>query len=100
VEQELGLVLEAGVPDLLFGPLERWMIGDVQVDDLSICELHDDEDVENTKPNRLLHKEVTGPHGFGLVLQKASPGAAEQLDVIFETLFPPGVTDRSSAQIG
>ena len=68
VEQELGLVLEAGVPDLLFGPLEGWMIGYVQVDDLSIRKLHDDEDVKDTKPNRVLHKEVTGPHGLGLVL--------------------------------
>ncbi len=61
VEQELGWLLEAGVPDLLFRPLERWMIGYVHVDDLAIRELHDNENVENTKPNRMLHKEVTGP---------------------------------------
>ena len=91
VEQELGLVHEAGVPDLLFGPLEGWMIGYVQVDDLSIRELHDDEDVENTKPNRVLHKEVTGPHGLGLVLQKASPGlriCGSQAP--FDHVFPDG----------
>ena len=74
VQQELGLLLEAGVPHLLFRPLERRMIGYVQVDDLSTRNLHDHENVENTKPNRVLHKEVTGPHGLGLVLQKASPG--------------------------
>jgi hypothetical protein len=32
VEQELGLLLEAGVPDLLFRPLKGWMIGYVQND--------------------------------------------------------------------
>jgi len=38
VEQELGLLLEAGVPDLWFRPLEGWMIGYVQVDDLAARE--------------------------------------------------------------
>ena len=74
MEQELGLLLEAGVPDLMFRPLEGWMISYVQVDDLSIRKLHDDEYVKDTKPNRVLHKEVTGPQGLGLVLQKAPPG--------------------------
>jgi len=54
VKQELGLLLEARVPDLLFRPLERWMICHVHVDDLPIRELQDDENVENTKPNRML----------------------------------------------
>jgi hypothetical protein len=54
------------------------MIGDVQVDHLSIRELHDDENVENTEHNRVLHKEATGPQGLGLVLQKASPGDSLQ----------------------
>ncbi len=35
---------------------------------------HDHENVKNTKPNRVQHKEVTAPNGLGLVLQKASPG--------------------------
>ncbi len=61
VKQELGLLLIAGVPDLLFRPLERWMIRHVHMEDLSIRKLQDDENVENTKPNRVLHKEVTGP---------------------------------------
>jgi len=74
VEQEPGLLIEAGVPDLLFCPLEGWMLGYVQVDDLATRKLHYHENVENTKSNRVLHKEVTGPHGLGLVLQKASPG--------------------------
>ncbi len=74
VEQELRLLIEAGVFDLLLRPLEGWMIGYVQVDDLSTGNLHDDEYVKDTKPNRVLHKEVAGPHGLGLVLQKASPG--------------------------
>jgi len=70
VEQEPRQVLETGISDLLFRPLEGWMIGYIQVNDLTIREPHDDEDVENTKPNRVLHKEVAGPHGLGLVLQK------------------------------
>ena len=74
VEQELGRLLEAGVPDWLFRPLEGWMIGYVPVDDLSIRQLQDDEYVEDTKPNCVLHQEVTGPHGLSLVLQEASPG--------------------------
>jgi len=65
VQQELGLLLKAGVPHLLFRPLERRMIGYVQVDDLSARKLHDHENSENTKPNRVLHKEVTGPRGLG-----------------------------------
>jgi len=32
VDQELGLFLEAGVPDLLFRPLERWVLSHVEVD--------------------------------------------------------------------
>jgi 2-keto-4-pentenoate hydratase/2-oxohepta-3-ene-1,7-dioic acid hydratase in catechol pathway len=68
VEQELGMVLETSISDLLFRPLEGWVIGYIQVNDLTIRELHDDEDVENTKPNRVLYKEVAGPHGLGLVL--------------------------------
>jgi hypothetical protein len=74
VKQELGLLLEAGVPDLLFRPFKRWVIRYVEVNNLSTREFHDDEYVENTKPNRRLHKEVTRPYGFGLVLQKAAPG--------------------------
>jgi hypothetical protein len=91
VKQELGLLFEAGVSDLLFRPLERWMIRHVHVDDLSIRKLHDDENVENTKPNRMLHKEVTGPHGLGLLRQKASPGlriCGSQMP--FDHVFPDG----------
>jgi len=44
------------------------MISYVQVDDLSIRKLHHNEYIKDTKPNRVLHKEVTGPHGLGLVL--------------------------------
>jgi hypothetical protein len=34
MDQELGLLLEAGVPDLLFRPLERRVLGHVEVDEL------------------------------------------------------------------
>jgi hypothetical protein len=71
VEQELGLVLETGISGLLFRPLEGWMIGYIQVNDLTIREFHDDEDVENTKSNRVLHKKVTGPHCFWLGSSKS-----------------------------
>ena len=74
MDQELGLLLETGVPDLLFRPLECRVLGHVEVDDLSTRELHDDEHVENTKPDRVLHEEITSPHDLGLVLQEASPG--------------------------
>ena len=60
VKQELGLLLEAGVPYLLFRPFEGRMIGYMQVDDLPTCNLHDDEHVKDPKPDRVLHKEVTG----------------------------------------
>jgi hypothetical protein len=50
------------------------MIGYVQVYDLSTGNLHDDKHIKDLKRDRVLHKEVTGPHGLGLVLQKASPG--------------------------
>jgi hypothetical protein len=73
VKQELGLFLEAGVPDLLFRPFKRWVIRYIEVNNLSTREFHHDEYVENTKPNRGLHKEVTRPYGLSLVLQKAAP---------------------------
>jgi hypothetical protein len=74
VEHELGLLLEAGIPDLLFRPFKRWVIRYVEVNYLSTREFHDGGYVENTKPNRRLHKEVSRPNGSSLVLQKASPG--------------------------
>ena len=74
MKQELRLLLEAGVPYLLFRPVEGWMIGYMKVYDLSTGNLHDDEHIKELKRDRVLHKEVTGPHGLGLVLQKASPG--------------------------
>jgi hypothetical protein len=74
VNQEFRLFLEADVPDLLFRPLERWMIGYMQVYDLSTGKLHDDEYIKDLNSDRVLHKKVTGPQSLGLVLQKASPG--------------------------
>ena len=53
VEQELGLLLETGIADLLFCPLERRVGGDVQVDYLSTREFHDQEDIEDTKTKGL-----------------------------------------------
>jgi len=90
VEQELGLFLEAGVPDLLFRPLKRWVLGHVEVDELSTRELHNDEHVEDTKPDRVLHKEVTSPHGLGLVLQEASPGLGIAGRAPFDHVSPDG----------
>ena len=68
VEQEFGLFVETGAPDLLFRPLERWVLGHIEVDELSTRELHNDKHVENTKIDRVLHEEVTSPHSLGLVL--------------------------------
>ena len=50
------------------------MIGYMKVNDLSTGRLHDNEYIKALKQYSVLHKEVTGPHGLGLVLQKASPG--------------------------
>jgi hypothetical protein len=58
VKQELRLLLEAGVPDLLFRPFKHWVLCYIEVNNLSTREFHDDEYVENTKRNRRLHKEV------------------------------------------
>lgn len=74
VKQELRLPLETDVLYLLFRPLEGRMFGHMKVHDLSTGNLHDDERVKDPKPDGVLHKEVTGPDGLGLVLQKASPG--------------------------
>ncbi len=74
MEQEFGLLLKAGVADLLFRPLKRRMTGDVHVDHLSTRKLHDQEDIENAKTDCVLHKEVAAPNDLGLVLQEASPG--------------------------
>ncbi len=49
------------------------MFGHIIVDDLSTPEFHDDQYVEDTEPDRVLHEEVTSPHDFRLVLQEGSP---------------------------
>lgn len=68
VKQEFGLLLEARVPDLLLCPLERRMIGYVQMDDLSTRQFDDDEYIKDAEPYCVLSEKVTGPDGFGLVL--------------------------------
>lgn len=68
VKEELGLALEAGVADLLFCPLKRWMICHMEMKDLAACKLHDDEYIKNPKANGVLHKEVATPQGLSLVL--------------------------------
>jgi hypothetical protein len=91
VKHKLRLLLEAGVPDLLFRPLEGWMIGYMKVYDLSTGNLHHHEHIKNLKRDRVLHKEVTGPHGLGLVLQKASPGLGISWSrMLFDHVSPNG----------
>ena len=68
MNQEFGLLLEAGIPDLLFRPFKRWVICYIEVNNLSTREIHNDEYVENTKPNRRLREEVTRPYSLGLIL--------------------------------
>jgi hypothetical protein len=41
VKQELGWLLEASIPDLLFRPLERWMIGGYQMRRQAVILLED-----------------------------------------------------------
>jgi hypothetical protein len=74
MNQKLGLHFEAGIEDLLFRPVECWMIGDVEVDNLSIRDFHDDENEKDPKSNCVLHKEVAAPNALSLVFQEASPG--------------------------
>ena len=90
VEQELGLFVETCVPDLLFRPLERWVLGHIEVDELSTRELHNDKHVENTKSDRVLHEEVTSSHSLGLVLQEASPGLGIAGRAPFDHVSPHG----------
>ncbi|MCP4896074.1 MAG: hypothetical protein GY906_03785, partial [bacterium] len=90
VDQEFGLFLEARVPDLLFRPLKSWVLSHVEVDELSTREFHNDEHLENTKSDRVLHKEVTSPHGLGLVLQEASPGLGIAGRAPFDHVSPDG----------
>jgi hypothetical protein len=59
VKQKLRLLLEAGVPYLLFRPFQGWMIGYMKVYDFSTGDLHDDEHIKDLKRDRMLHKEVT-----------------------------------------
>jgi hypothetical protein len=99
VDQEFGLFIETGVSDLLFRPFERRVLGHVEVDELSTRELHDDEHVEDTKPDRVLHKEVTSPHGLGLVLQEASPGLGVAGRAPFDHVSPDGRGGVSDAEL-
>ncbi len=48
------------------------------------------EHVENTKSDRVLHEEVTSPHGLGLVLQEASPGLGIAGRAPFDHVSPDG----------
>ncbi len=96
VEQEFGLFVETGVPNLLFRPIERWVRSHGEVDEFSTGELHNNEHIEDTKSDRVLHKEVTSPHGLGLVLQEASPGLGIAGRAPFDHVFPDrrgGVAD-------
>ena len=100
MKQELGLLLEAGVPYLLFRPLQGWMIGYMKVYDLSTGNLHDDEHIKDLKGDRMLHKKVTGPHGLGLVLQKASPGLGTCWSrTPFDHVFPDGRAGVADAKL-
>ena len=56
----------------------------------STGELHNDEHIENTKSDRVLHEKVTSPHGLGLVLQEASPGLGIAGRVPFDHVSPDG----------
>ena len=100
MEHELGLLLEAGIPDLLFRPFKHWVIRYVEMNNLSTREFHDDEYVENTKPNRRLYKEVTRPYGLSLVLQKAAPGLGIfRSGTPFDHVFPYSRTGVANAEL-
>ena len=100
VEHELGLLLEASISDLLFRPFKRWVIRYVEVNNLSARKFHDDEYVENTKPNRRLYKEVTRPYSLGLVLQKAVPGLGIfRSRTPFDHVFPHGRASVANAEL-
>ena len=59
MDKKLGLLFEAGVGELLLGPVECRMLGDVEMNNLPTRNLHDDKDIEDTKAEGILHEEVT-----------------------------------------
>jgi len=59
MDKKLGLLFEAGVDELLLGPVESWVLRDVEMNNLPTRNLHDDEDIEDTKAEGILHEEVT-----------------------------------------
>jgi len=74
VDEELWLLLERGVPDLLLDPGQGWVLGHIDLHDFAAAELHDDEDVEGSEPDRVLDAKVAHPDGVGLVPEEGSPG--------------------------
>ena len=73
VDEELGLFFETPVANLLLHPLDRRRLGDVEMDNISTRQFHDDKNVEDPKTNGMLHEEIAGPDNFGLVLQEGLP---------------------------
>jgi hypothetical protein len=73
MDQKLGLLIKTGVSNLLLHPSQCWVLSDVKMCDFSASKLHDDEDIQNTKTDRVLNEEITGPDDFSLILQKGAP---------------------------
>ena len=59
MDEKLGLAIETSVDELLLGPLECLILGDVEMNNLPTRNLPDDEDIEDTKAHGILHEEVT-----------------------------------------
>jgi len=72
LEHRFGLLLETGIADLLFCPLEHRMGGDLYMDDLATREFHDQKDIEDTKANS--KSQHTRQLGLGSLKTSSRPG--------------------------
>ena len=60
VDKELRLGVECDVSDLLLHPFECGMSRDADLHYLTAPEFHDDEDVQDREPDRVLDTEIVG----------------------------------------
>ena len=68
------LAVRRGVEELLPDPGHRWVLGDVEVDQVAAGMLDEEEHVQGLEGQGLHHEQVHGPDRGELVVQEGAPG--------------------------
>jgi len=73
-EEARGQILRGRLTELLFHPGQRGVTGDVDVDDASGLDLHDDEHISDGEEGGVLGEEVACPDHSGMIANEGAPG--------------------------